>query len=204
MRLKARFFQSTLHELNERNRSADTYEALHIAPLVRKLLMEGTPLLDVMNRKHPIPIVFRVRVHAARAAPGEPAAVWLANAELDPMTPAPPPRVPRPTLELRRDGFLAHEVGRVDGQQIRICDVIELTSSALNGSESNAPDIRGTVLNDVASVYQSFVGSSGPQDSAVDQLADLLRGIGRVAARAAEPLSQRISTDGDASMWRAG
>ena len=192
MRLKVRYFQSTLQELQERSSAGDACETLQVATLVRKLLMEGTPLLDVMNRKHPIPIIFRVRQSLDLEADGPQRAIWLAGGDLDPAMPVHPQR---PMLDLRRDGFLAHEVGRVYGQQIRVCDLVELVAGALNGTVPDTPHMREQVLADVATAYSSFVGVQCSTMPLVVQIAELLRGIGRVTARAAEALSRRIGTE---------
>lgn len=195
MRLKVRYFQSTLHELLERSQARETYDALQVAPLVRKLLMEGTPLLDVMNRKHPIAVIFRLRASVDQAGLEAPRPVWLAGAGLDPARPAPSP--PLPILELRRDGFLAFEVGRVHGQQIRVCDIVEMTSAALSGASTDAYDLRVDVMRDLTHAYCSFVGVQFEQLTLVEQIADLLRGIGAVTAKAAQPLDQRIAVEVD-------
>jgi hypothetical protein len=100
-----------------------------------------------------------------------------------------------PTLDLRRDGFLAFEVGRVHGQLIRICDVVEMVSAALGGASTDAYDLRVEVMRDLTNAYSAFVGVPTAQVPLIEQLADLLRGIGSVTAKAAAPLDQRINVE---------
>jgi hypothetical protein len=166
MQLKEHLFESALEELQRQSSSSDPFENLEGALLIRRLLMEGTPVVDVINRRVRAPLVFQVRENATRSVNGSPMR-WLAGDDIDPATPVIPPR---PTIELRRDAFLAHEVGAGSGQSVRVRDVVELVARAMEGAHQRAPDARKHVTNDIEEAYRAFVGAAGSIDDIPERL----------------------------------
>jgi hypothetical protein len=134
-------------------------------------------------------LVFRVRANADLAGSPVNASVdWLAGDDLDPAIAAHPPRV---TLELRRDAFLAHEVGGGTSQSIRIRDIVELVARAMDDMHERTQPARDQVMRDIEGAYHDFVGTDNEANGALARLSHLLRAIARVTVKAAEPLRRQ-------------
>ena len=55
-----RLFLQTLEDLERRTTATDEYEVLMSAALLRKLLLDGTPLTDQVNRRYRLALRFRI------------------------------------------------------------------------------------------------------------------------------------------------
>ena len=119
-----RLLIATLDDLAERINSPMTeYEVLGIAALLRRLLLDSPPLLDVVNREHRLKVRFVVANDDAYRdmVLGDGAMFWSAQDGLDPETSLPGMHG---TLELNRDQFLARPVMASRGRLISVRDVI--------------------------------------------------------------------------------
>lgn len=164
------------HEPSARSR----YELLGIAPLLRKLLIDGRPLLNTVRVGRPdVPTEFRIKQWSApeRGLDGEelPYLLRLGGPELvgGPDDPALP--------KLRQ--FIGARVGLVQGQPLTVREVVKYYANVEGGVHFGVPDEDvQRVLNQMASL---LLGHSNGQ---IETLAH----IGTIVVDALTPLCESI------------
>jgi hypothetical protein len=120
-----RLFLETLADLEKRAATDGTeYEALMIAALLRKLVLDAHPLVDEVNRRYRLKVRYRINDTKPPAVPGHLVA-WNALDGLDPETAgSPEPKV------VSIDGLLRQSVMISDGHVYTVRDLISHQANA--------------------------------------------------------------------------
>lgn len=169
-------FLETLDHLQECATSREPYAGLQAAALLRKLFLDGNPLLHQANREHKLPIHFRIVPQSGPStSAGLTPKAWIAPHGLEPAFHPPGTEV----LTLDLPGFLRANVASVGGTDCTVRDLIDHAANVLGGVHTGTP--------------------RSPEDRALEVLApstllgwDLrltaLRSVARIALHALQPL----------------
>jgi hypothetical protein len=143
-----RLFLETLADL-ERRAAADSteYEALMIAGLLRKLVIDGHPLVDVVNNRYRLKVRYRINDTKPPDVPGQLMA-WNALDGLDPQT-----SDNHEPKSVSIDGLLRQPVMINDGHVYTVRDLISHQANAAGavhvgpGSGAAGRALRGNELS---------------------------------------------------------
>jgi hypothetical protein len=180
-------FLRTLNDLENRILSDDDYELLGSSALLRKLLVDGDPLVHQVNRKHRLPIRFEVvdvaqvfnLLNALEAEMPGTNVFQFINDSLDPEA---MPGAPRRQVKL--DAFLNTPVQSLGDETFTVLDVIKHQANIGGGVHVSKPENgREEALSQAEEMYR--VGGLPPT-------LRHLRPIGRVVLKALDPL--RVKT----------
>lgn len=179
-----RLFLATLDDLAARAAAGrSTYDVMHIAALVRKLLLDDTRLVDTVNRSRRV----QIRFHAnERQPPDMPGLVfWSIQDGLDPDTAA-PLRHNNPR-DLTRDQFLAVTIMVVRGERLTVADVVRYLANIAGAVHLGTPTTaKQMALASAASAVQ--IGGHPPETRS-------LLSVARVVTKALEPLRRAVEHD---------
>jgi hypothetical protein len=176
-------FIATLDDLEARSEPGrDEYNVLGTAALLRKLLLDSSRLVDIVNRQRRI----RIRYVANRRQPptDPPPIFWSVQDGLDPTT-ARPGSQPE---ELSLDQLLSVTIIRVEGVDLNVRDVVDYLANVAGAVHIGQP--RTAQHAALASVEASI--SVGGYPPAVRSLL----AVARVVSRALQPLRAAIVADG--------
>jgi len=176
-------FLDTVTDLEQRVSSADPYQILGISALVRKLLLDASPLIDQANRKWRLKVRFRVGL-LRELPPGFPEPAFYSIQDgLDPDT-APPGTK---STFVSRDGFLAATVAKVDGKPLSVRDLVSFEAHVKGGVHAGKPkDEAERILQELDRLYRV-----GGYRASLRQL----QAIGRVVLKALHELKQAVEQD---------
>jgi hypothetical protein len=175
-------FLKTLEDLEKKVQSKDAYDTLMIAFLVRRLLLDSTPLMDHVNRRRKIKIRFTVSNNLFDWDED-----FLAAESADDILPGSGPGEDR---IITRDQFLAEKVMLVDMEGVgrhvlTIKDVIELVAYVDGGVHLRDPDNEKEKA--VGSVRRIIGPWSRPPPGHPS-----LQAIGKVVLQALQPLREDV------------
>lgn len=177
-------FLDTLADLRERVEAGGDYSLVKATALLRQLLLDREPLVDQVNRKHRIRLLYLVggkpeeSIAGLRSMIPELAFLGL----LDLLHPSGlPPSAPRELLP--KDRFLRLPVLFITGRTYTVRDLIEHAAHVLGGVHSGRPE--GEHERVLAEFQQLFVGGQLPQIRS-------LRSISLVVLDALEPLREAV------------
>jgi hypothetical protein len=174
-------FIATLDDLAARSMAGRTeYDVLGIAALLRKLLIDGSRLVDQVNRSHQLRLRFRAN---RRLPPTDPSPIfWSIQDGLDPET-AMPSRGIEPQ-DMTRDEFLSVKIIHVAGTDLTVGEVVGYLANAAGAVHLGQPRTpKEAALAEVESTLQ--IGGYPPA------LRSLLA-ISRVTVKALQPLRSAI------------
>ena len=187
-----RLFVHTLRDLERRSASADEYEILMSAALLRKLLLDGSRLMDLVNRSYHLDVRFRISAVSPyeRLILSDKPFFWSIEDALDPdsvMAFAP--------YDATRDQFLARPIMLVAGHPIAVRDVVRQLAN-IEGAvhSSKAKDERERALQAAAEFF-----SRAGLPAGISQL----KLIGRITVRGLTPLRDSVLRAG-AATWASG
>lgn len=179
-------FTRTLADLERRTTVTDEYEALLSAGLLRKLLLDKTPLMDKVNSNLRMKVRFAINGESAyeRAVHEDGPMFWSLGEAIDPDIPA-PPGLWAP-FNATRDQLLARRVLRVHGNWVTVRDLIDQLAHIEGAVHSEDPkNQREEVLREVARhIYVNGLPVGVRQ----------VQSIGRVVVRGLAPLAVAITS----------
>ena len=109
-------FLDTLRDLEQRVSAQDAYQILGISALIRKLLLDGCPLTDQVNRERRLKIWFEIGF-PRKSPPGFPQPLFYPRQDgFDPDTA--PPGTER--KKVSRDGLLSARVLTIEGKDYTV------------------------------------------------------------------------------------
>jgi hypothetical protein len=161
----------TVLDIDEKLVIGDRYNIIRASGLLRQLLMDGTPLVHVVNRRHRLQIVFRT-IDFAKPVPVEPEADWRA------LDPSPFPGAQ--TMDCTLSQFLAAPCLKWNGAQASVHDLISVCANAMGGVHLGKAK---TSIEQVLLDWDEVVTVLGEQPSVTAMV-----GICRIALRAMKPL----------------
>ena len=178
-------FLETLADLRRRSNPGPEYEVQQLAALLRKLLLDGQPLVDAANNTRRLRLQFRVydgspyqdRVLSSGASfdtlvdAFDPETVLVANARF---------------VEVDRDGLLARGIVLMDGVWFSVADIVKYVAHVEGAVH------RGLPSDDKQRALAATNIRIGGYDSPVVRS---LLAVARVVARGLEPLEARIRDD---------
>lgn len=164
------------HDVSARSR----YELLGVAPLLRKLLLDGTPLVSMIRRGRPeVPLEFRIRPWPAPTADAEDKALpWLLRLSGPEMVGTPTDPVVGSVQE-----FVGTRVGLVDGEDLTVRRVVRYYSHVEGGVHFGEPREPGEAT--LTSMAPLLLGHSKGQ-------IEILAYIGQIVVDALTPLCDSI------------
>ena len=178
-------FLSTLHDLAKRVAARDEYDILGVSALVRKLILDETPLLDQVNRHHRIKITFEV-TEPSRIPEGFPEpAFYSVQDGIDPDTA--PPFMQRKAVT--RDQLLAYVLLRTNGRTYTLKDLVLFEANVMGGVHAGSPkEDKEKVLLQLNNMFRI-----GGYRSSLRQL----QAIGRVVLKGLAPLRAAVEKAND-------
>ena len=182
-------FVHTLRDLQDRSKAVDEYEVLMCVPLLRKLLMDSTPLMDQVNTELRIRVRFPINgvSEFEELIMSYGLTFWSLEDGIDPeFDQGTGMAVP---LEATRDQLLARRVMVVNGKEITIRDLIDQLAHIEGGVHLTSPkEDKEKVLKEVA--QRVYVGGL---PAGVRQV----RSIATVVLRGLQPLKDAIEGGSD-------
>jgi hypothetical protein len=187
-------FVSTLDDLQSRLQDPeDEYKMLKAAGLVRQLLLDDRPLMDVVNKAHKIKIKFRVTKHPARlgfhideqgvAHVMPSGTMWFILDGID------PDRFPEyPVEELHRHYFLKVAVMNLKGREVTVKDIIKHAAHSEGGVHLGEPESAWLAA---ATGLMSFEIDGRKRSAA----AASMKGIASVVLAAMQPLREAVESE---------
>lgn len=187
-------FARTMDDLDRRSWSADQYELVGLAALLRKLLLDGTPLVDAVNREHRLRLRFIISDYVEPEL--ESGLVYRGTASqtglLDPGD------IPAgPTLEVDRSTLLSRTVLFWRGRLFTVRDLIVHFANKRGGVHwSSELDQDDSFLLQADTIMRigDGAGTEGLSPALIE-----LRGLARVVSRALEPLLALIRPEHDSA-----
>jgi hypothetical protein len=173
-------FLNVLAELRERHRSGTEYDLIACSRNLRQLLMDGTSLMDVVNRRHRLRIRFEIS-DTSKLPEFEilKKDIEFIHSALDPEVLAGLPR-----LSLNKDQLLATYAGRAGGTEFSVGDIISYTANSLGIHFDDNPREGGEeVLRQLGKILTLAGVSAG---------ISTLEVISRIVLRGLKPLEQAI------------
>lgn len=173
----------TVADLERRAEETDEYEVLLASGLLRKLLLDGRPLMDQVNARHRMKIRFRIngvsRYEQVVLADGP--VFWTLMDGIDPEQESP---INRPVQEATRDQLLARRVMFVHGHDITVRDLIDQLAHIEGAVHSGqVHDVRQALITQVnREIY------FGDLPMGVQQI----KSIARVVVRGLVPLRDAV------------
>jgi hypothetical protein len=177
-------FLRTLDDLEQRTLTNDEYEILMSALLLRKLLLDGTPLIDRVNTIQRLKIRFPMNGESPyeRAVHELKPTYWSLEDGIDPNVNQ-PPGLSAP-ISATRDQLLARRVMFVRGSWVTVRDLIDQLAHIEGAVHCSKPeDEREELLQEVA--RQVYVGGL---PAGIRQV----RSIGRVVLHGLAPLRRAV------------
>ncbi|MCH7501313.1 MAG: hypothetical protein IH886_15165 [Nitrospinae bacterium] len=173
-------FIRSLDDLHLSINSGDEYDVLQASAIIRKLFLDGDPLVDQINRNHKLKLQFSVIQPIDFRIDGIPEPdVWCAVDSIDPR------RSPQlnPSTDLNRDPFLGLLIGRVQGEDYSVKDIISFVANVAGGVHAGSPkNAKDEALNKLKELYIF---------SDLSILLQHLRSIGRIILEALRPLRDK-------------
>ncbi len=160
-----------------------SYDLLHVAALLRKLLLDGTNLLDATNRSRRLKVRFRAN---QRQPPDDPPPTsWSIQDGLDPDTAAPLRR--NSVADLSRDQFLGVTIIVHQDVRLTVADVIRYVANVAGGVHLGTPtEPKEMALASLSASIQ--VGGYSPE------LRSLIP-VARVVSKGLQPLRASIQEE---------
>lgn len=180
-------FLETLRDIrgkSDSNNPRPEYEAQQLGWLLRKLLMDGHPLIDLANRKHRLPIRFLVD----DGSPYQDMVLSMGPefySLVDAFDPQDSGVAGARVIEVDRDGLLARPILLLKSDWYSVRDIIKYVAEVEGAVHRGQPSAKERVL------AESGIGIGGYDSPAVRSLFP----VGRVVARGLEPLEARILAD---------
>lgn len=175
------FFIKTMDDLKARINSTDEYDNIIISGILRKLLIDGEPLVDLINRKHKLKI--RFRINEPEPPNRKSLLVYSIEDGLDPDTSPPIHKV----MELNKEKFLSTKVMFIKDFEYSIKDIVKQVAHIDGGVHVGHPNNQKE-----ESLYlfkQKWFLGGAPISMRT------LRAIGRIVINSLEPLFSEVSTD---------
>lgn len=174
-------FLRTIEDIEKRLVDPDPYEVLRIAGHIRKLFLNGFPLVDQVNRSNKIKLLFEVAVPVDRTDREPCPAFWAIHDGLDPDT--------APSLNKRyaltREQFFQTVVLMMDGEKYTVQDVVLFEANVMGTVHSGA----ARTEKERALRKVNAISSAGSSTSALRQL----QAIARIVLKSLEPLRLAVS-----------
>ena len=171
-------FLRKLQDLRERSQSSDPYMVLGTAALLRHLLLDGTPLVTLANRRHGVK--FRFEVNDSPPAIDQHTLMWSLGDGLDPdVVGDRGNRTP-----VKRDRLLALPIIVLQGQKYSVHQVIDhvaIVDGAVHREEPS--DDSGRLL---------AAWSKGLNIFGMSMTVQAMRGIAMVVSKGLEPVADAI------------
>lgn len=185
-------FRETCNELETKLAEGTLHSLVTAAALLRKLLMDASPLMHTVNRTHRLPkpkFVVRGLPDLTLVGLPEPDGQFLGDG-LDALDGAVFPTLPgQVQLELDLDKFLAHRVARVSGSNYTVRDIIDFLAHVAGGVH----------LRDAKTTDEQVLQAVRVRFLDVHPAVLQIRGIARVTLRALAALREKVtaSLEGD-------
>ena len=175
-------FLNTLTDLATRAADSDEYTVLGASALIRKLLIDSSPLVDQVNRKHRFKLTFEISESNPFIEGVPPPALWSVQDGLDPETSRPG----KPRIKVNRDGLLSTVLAVVDGKSFTLREVVLFEANIMGGVHA------GSAKEEKEKVLQSLDAwlAIGGHRASLRQL----KAIGRVVLRGLEPLRVAVAS----------
>jgi hypothetical protein len=175
-------FLNTLRDLAGHVAESDEYTVLGASALIRKLLIDGTPLVDQVNQTHRLKVTFAIS-ESNPSIPGVPEPTfWSVQDGLDPETSRPG----KPRKIVNRDQLLATVLAIVNGKSYSLRDIVLFEANVMGGVHAGSPK------EEKERVLQSINGTLaiGGHRASLRQL----QAVGRVVLKGLEPLRVAVAT----------
>ncbi len=170
-----RLFVGTLEDIESKLSSPSEYNLIRLSALLRQLLTDSRPLINLVNRNHRLGIRFEVTVLDSRRMPDPTSLFWIEFEGIDPtVSPF------RFTEQLKLEHFLKRPILKHQSQMFTIHDLIIQVAHIDGGVHLGTPthEIEKKLVEINSALFVSGIRAT----------LGLLPPIARVVLRALEPL----------------
>ena len=134
-------FLKRLDDLEKASKSKDMYEILDLSRILRQLLLDGTPLIDQINREYKLKILFRITdcnplEGCGKGFPKPKVALAAVGLGLDPDTDS----LNRKIIEIDKNAFLKRIILIRWGKEFTIRDIIKFEANAMGAIHLDKPN----------------------------------------------------------------
>ena len=173
-------FLSSLADLTKRITDSEEYNILEISALVRKLLIDGAPLVEQVNQEFRLKLMFEIS-DSRPSLPGEPEPTfWSVQDGLNPETSRPG----KPKKLVTRDQPLVSVLAIAGGKAHTLRDIVLFEANVMGGVHAGSPkEEKEKVLHSI----NSSLAVGGYRGSLRQ-----LQAIGRVVLKGLEPLRAEV------------
>ncbi len=177
---REQLFIYTIKDLEKKLVATDQYEILMIAGLLRKLLLDGTPLMDLVNANH---LKVKFIINSKPIPEDKYLSIWSIEDGLDPSTAV--PHLCKP-IEVNREQFLSTKILKAVDKVFSVRDVI-LHLAHIEGAvhAGSTKDEKDVILNKFIQEWQ--IGG-------VAATFRLLKAIARVTVKGLKVLESSLTS----------
>lgn len=176
-------FLKTLQDLGSRAAETDEYEILGASALIRKLLIDGLPLVDQVNQQYRLKLTFEIS-ESSPSIPGVPEpAVWSVQDGLDPETSRPG----KSRKTVNRDQLLSTVLAIVEGKSYSLRDIVLFEANVMGGVHAGSPKEE---KEKVLQIINNGLAIGGYRTSLRQ-----LQAISRVVLKGLEPLRVAVASE---------
>jgi hypothetical protein len=173
-------FLATLDDLAARSEPGrSTYDVIQIAALLRKLLLDGSRLVDTVNGIQRLPLRFRANVRQPPDVPG--LVFWSIQDGLDPDTAL---SLRGNTADLTRDQFLGLTIILVGGERLTVADIVRYLAHIAGAVHIGTPT---TAKEKALAAMSTSIQVGGYSPEVRSMLA-----VARVVTKTLQPLRRAI------------
>lgn len=183
-----KLFIRTLDDLTARSKSNDPYDVLGISALLRKLLIDGTPLVHQVNKNYRKKLEFHIGLESQPPVSDSKRLVWSIQDGFDPETGRPG----RPTSLVDIDGLLAAKVLMINGRYYSVKDLVKFEANVKGGVHSGQPRTDNEIL---LADLEEFITMGGGRPSLRQMMA-----ITRVVVKGLTPIRDEIESSNQESL----
>jgi len=173
-------FLRTLDDLAEKVKSSDPYDLLAISAILRKLLLDGDPLVHQVNKIRRIKLFFFIGLPPDFSSQIPKISNWSIQDGFDPETGRPG----RPTATVTMDGLLSAKILMLNRKIFTVRDIIKFEANIKGGIHAGQPKEQSEYEIDYAAKYISMFG----ERFSLHQM----RSMGRVVLQGLSPLKEAI------------
>lgn len=173
-------FIRTLEDLEKHIKSHDDYELQKVAGILRKLLLDESPLVDLVNRNYRIKYSFHVTAPDKRPGKG-----IIFSCILDGIYPDTRAEIAA-SEHISRDKLLAYEVICIKGKPYTVRDIILHESNVMGAVHASKPKKEEDIHIYTLNIFFPIIGGHRVSLSQ-------LKGIGKVVLKGLDPIRQAIN-----------
>lgn len=185
-----RFFIDVLNDLREKCNSQTNYNYVKAAGLLRQLLIDTNPLIDIINRDYKEKLIFEVRPERAPSSNKEIGPDGLVYEIFMSVTLMDPGQNDRNVVRLSRSQFFQYKFFNFHGKDITVLEILKLNANKKGGVhlDNQVIKVKDELMVDMANSAINYKGGITSGAYAVQE-------IGRITLKTLKTLEEKVKAD---------